>query len=194
MHAGDALIVDSPSAESLRVSARLVRELAGERLLGICVFRLPATDDPATLTIAQVATALADHDSTPDFKINFRSSPALPRGASLEIENTGTANAISGFKIDITSRELVPLCRRASIETIFAGAAATNVGPALQPAAGQSDSDYSSRPQVRCDCGNSSGFPQFRAEQHAGFHRNANRRRANYSRPKRNSFDGRVKR
>jgi hypothetical protein len=101
MHAGDVLVVDSPSAESLRVSARLVRELAGEKLLGICVFRLPAADDPATLTIAQVATALADHDSSPDFKINFRSSPAQPRGASLEIENTGTADAISSFKIDI---------------------------------------------------------------------------------------------
>jgi len=102
MHAGDVLVVDSPSAESLRVAAKIVRELAGEKLLGICVFRLPAADDPANLTIAQVATALADHDSSSNFKINFRSSPAPPRSASLEIENTGTANAISGFKIDIT--------------------------------------------------------------------------------------------
>jgi hypothetical protein len=101
MHAGDVLVVDSPSAESLRVSARLVRELAGEKLLGIWVFRLPAGDDPATLTIAQVATALADHASSPDFKINFLSTAARPRGASLEIANAGTANAISGFKIDI---------------------------------------------------------------------------------------------
>jgi uncharacterized protein DUF3142 len=122
MHAGDVLVVDSPSAESLRVSARLVRELAGEKLLGICVFRLPAADDPATLTIAQVATALADHDSSIDLKIKFSSSPARPRGASLEIENAGTANAINGFKIDVTTEagtiDSILTPRGASIETI----------------------------------------------------------------------------
>jgi len=122
MHAGDVLVVDSPSAQSLRLLARLVRKLAGEKLLGICVFRLPAADDPATLTIAQVATALADQDSSPDFKINFRSNPARSRSASLEIENNGTANAMDGFKIDITippgiiDSILAP--RGGSIETI----------------------------------------------------------------------------
>jgi hypothetical protein len=122
MHAGDVLVVDSPSAESLRISARLVRELAGEKLLGICVFRLPAADDPATLTIAQVAAALADHDSIPDFQINFSRRPAQPRSASLEVENAGTANAIDGFKIDITTEpgtvESISAPRGSSIETI----------------------------------------------------------------------------
>src|SRR5262249_33371092 len=42
MHAGDVLVLDVPSAESLRQSARIVRQWAGEKLLGICVFRLPA--------------------------------------------------------------------------------------------------------------------------------------------------------
>lgn len=104
MHAGDVLVVDSPSAESLRVSARLVRESGGEKLIGICVFRLPAADDPASLTIAQVATALADRDSSPNFKINFSTSATRPRNASLEIENAGTANAVDGFRIDVTAQ------------------------------------------------------------------------------------------
>src|SRR5436190_3184557 len=58
LRAGEVLVVDVPSAESLRQSARTVREWAGEKLLGICVFRMPAADDPATLTSAQVAAAL----------------------------------------------------------------------------------------------------------------------------------------
>ena len=56
MHAGDQLVVDLPTAESLRQSARAVRELAGPQLLGICVFRLPTADDAATLTIEQVSS------------------------------------------------------------------------------------------------------------------------------------------
>ena len=75
MHAGDLLVVDVPSAESLRLSARIVRELAGEKLLGICVFRLPAGGDPATLNVAQVATALADLQSTAE----GRCSPPVQR-------------------------------------------------------------------------------------------------------------------
>jgi len=63
MRAGEVLVLDVPTAESLRQSARTVRQWAGESLLGICVFRLPATDDPATLTSAEVAAALADQDS-----------------------------------------------------------------------------------------------------------------------------------
>jgi hypothetical protein len=63
MHAGDVLVLDVPSAESLRASARIVREWAGEKLLGICVFRLPARGEPAILTVHQIGAALADEDS-----------------------------------------------------------------------------------------------------------------------------------
>jgi hypothetical protein len=116
MHAGDLLVVDVPSAESLRLSARIVRELAGEKLLGICVFRLPAGDDPATLNVAQVATALADLQSTAEVAVRLRAegqsgadaaamaSPgrqANPSNWILEVQNLGTANAIVGsVKID----------------------------------------------------------------------------------------------
>lgn len=60
LRAGEWLVLDLPTAESLRASARVVRERAGDRLLGICVFRLPAKDDPTTLTIQEVQTALTD--------------------------------------------------------------------------------------------------------------------------------------
>lgn len=122
MHAGDVLVVDSPSAESLRVSARLVRELAGEKLLGICVFRLPADDDPATLTIAQVATALADHDSQPNFQIRFTRDHTQPRFWRFEIENQGTSGAVGNLEIDLpvttASIESFSAARGASVETI----------------------------------------------------------------------------
>lgn len=109
MHAGDVLVIDVPSAESLRLSARAVRELAGEKLLGICVFRLPLVDDPATLTVAQVASALADIDSVPDVEVRIvPDAQLLPVGEVqvpnwiLEVKNVGTANAIIGsVKIDL---------------------------------------------------------------------------------------------
>lgn len=63
MHAGDVLVLDVPSAETLRASARIVREWAGEKLLGICVFRLPARGEPAVLSVDQIGAALADEDS-----------------------------------------------------------------------------------------------------------------------------------
>jgi hypothetical protein len=99
MHAGDLLVVDVPSAESLRVSARIVRDLAGEKLLGICVFRLPTVDDAATLTVEQVASALADLDSVARVEVRI-----LPDAKAwiLEVKNAGTASAISGtLKIEL---------------------------------------------------------------------------------------------
>jgi len=109
MHAGDVLVVDVPSAESLRLSARIVREQAGKKLLGICVFRLPATDDPATLTVRQIASALADLDSAADIEVRLRreaqQSPDKKTTSArwiLAVKNTGTASAIVGsVKIDL---------------------------------------------------------------------------------------------
>ena len=122
MHAGDLLVVDVPSVESLRTSARVARELGGEFLLGICVFRLPAADDAATLTIEQVATALADKPSSTDFRIKITNDRTRPGAALLEVNNAGTANAVGGFKFDVgieagTIAE-VSTPHGASIETI----------------------------------------------------------------------------
>lgn len=109
LHAGDVLVVDQPSAESLRVAARAVRELAGEKLLGICVFRLAGVDDPATLTIAQVASALADRDSLANVDVKILSDTqnlSVNQTAStawiLKVKNTGTAGStIGSVKVDL---------------------------------------------------------------------------------------------
>jgi hypothetical protein len=101
MHAGDVLVLDVPGAESLRLSARTVRELAGEKLLGICVFRIPARDDPATLTLAQVVAALSDIDSNPDIKIRFKRDEKQADAWLLEVENEGPASATGGLRVDV---------------------------------------------------------------------------------------------
>jgi len=131
LHAGDVLVVDVPSAESLRLSARIVRELAGQKLLGICVFRLPAGDDRATLQIAQVALALADLDSTADVAVRM-----FAHAQVLEVKNLGTSSAIVGsVKIDLlltpgTIDSLTPH-GSASVESLCA-AAGTNPTPCSQ--------------------------------------------------------------
>jgi hypothetical protein len=154
LHAGEVLVVDVPSAESLRQSARMVRELAGDRLLGICVFRLPAGDDPATLTVPQVASALADLDSSAEVAVrvfpdvqadaladsNF-GAPApggkqsAPSYWILEVKNLGTASAVVGsVKIDLqtnpgTVQSLSPQ-GIASIESLCTAAGrTTNAAP-----------------------------------------------------------------
>ena len=100
LKAGDMLAVQLPNAESLRLAARITRELAGAKLLGICVFRLPAPADAATLTLDQVTAALADHDSTP--RIDVHVTVKAERKLVLELRNTGTANALVGtLKVDV---------------------------------------------------------------------------------------------
>jgi hypothetical protein len=101
MHAGDLLVVDVPSAESLRASARIVRELAGDKLLGICVFRLSASEDQATLNVEQVAIALSDRDSRPNIEIRLMPGAPKDRTWLIEIENTGTASAVGGLRVDV---------------------------------------------------------------------------------------------
>jgi Protein of unknown function (DUF3142) len=98
MRGGDVLVVDLPSSESLRVAARIVRERAGKRLLGICVFRLPDRDDPATLTLEQVGSALSDQDSLPQVDVRIRrEQPAGdPSRFIFECKNIGTASPLLG--------------------------------------------------------------------------------------------------
>jgi hypothetical protein len=100
MQTGDVLVVDVPTAESLRESARAVREWAGKKLLGICVFRLPAKNDPATLTLTEVAAALSDRKSNPDFEIMLRADEQ-PRAWLLQITNKGTSGAMGRLQIDL---------------------------------------------------------------------------------------------
>lgn len=57
---GDWIVVETPSPAVLRESARAVREEGGSELLGICVFRLPESDDPAVLRLSALAASLED--------------------------------------------------------------------------------------------------------------------------------------
>lgn len=139
MHTGDVLVLDVPNAESLRLSARAVRELAGESLLGICVFRLPTVEDPATLTIAQVAAALSDCDSRAEVEIRFlpdaQSSSvkhATPPTWILTVKNVGTASAtIETVKVDLLitpgTTESLTTHESASVEYLCTAAGAANL-------------------------------------------------------------------
>jgi hypothetical protein len=117
MRAGDVLVIDLPSSETLRVAARLVRRMAGKKLLGICVFRLPVSDDPATLTVEQVTDALNDHDSSPAIYVRVKRQQQSNNTHvfALEFKNGGAASPIMGsLKVDL----IVPA---GSFEGITAG-------------------------------------------------------------------------
>jgi hypothetical protein len=104
MRAGDVLVIDLPTTESLRIAAQITRELAGEKLLGICVFRLPSPDDPASLTVEQVTAALADQDSRAAVYVRLKSKPQISvvHTVMLEWKNAGTATPIVGsLKVDV---------------------------------------------------------------------------------------------
>ena len=101
MRAGDVLVVDLPSSETLRSAARTTRKLAGKRLLGICVFRLPISDDPATLTIEQMTAALNDRDSHAAIEVRLKRD--TQHELVLECRNGGTASPIIGsLKVDLS--------------------------------------------------------------------------------------------
>lgn len=100
MRAGDVLVIYLPSSETLRKASRITRQLAGSKLLGICVFRLPVSDDAATLNIEQVIDALNDRESSP--AIYLRLIRQQQHVFLLECKNGGTASPIMGsLKVDL---------------------------------------------------------------------------------------------
>ncbi len=102
MRAGDVLVIDLPGSETLRTAARIVRRLAGRKLMGICVFRLPAKDDTATLNAEQVTNALDDRDSYPGIYVRVKQQQKGSNTFVLECKNVGTANPIIGsLKVDL---------------------------------------------------------------------------------------------
>jgi hypothetical protein len=72
LRAGDSLVLDLPNAATLRESARAVRALAGEQLLGLCIFRLPGDDDSSTLPLEQIKAAL--DDAAPPTAVELKAS------------------------------------------------------------------------------------------------------------------------
>jgi hypothetical protein len=104
MRAGDVLVINLPSTESLRIAAQITRKLAGKKLLGICVFRLPSHDDPATLNIEQVTAALTDRDSHTAVDVRLKSKPQINNAHTvvLEVKNSGTTTPpVGSLKVDV---------------------------------------------------------------------------------------------
>jgi hypothetical protein len=72
VRAGEQIVLDVPGSESLRAGVRGVREGAGEKLLGICLFRLPTQGDTGVLSLAQVAAALRDQEAESSTRLSVK--------------------------------------------------------------------------------------------------------------------------
>ena len=103
LRAGDMLVIDLPTSESLRTAARITRKLAGRKLLGICVFRLPAHDDPATLTVNQVSDAINDKESYSIIHVRMKRTQRInTHFFTVELKNAGTVSPIyRSLKMDV---------------------------------------------------------------------------------------------
>lgn len=99
VRAGERIAFDVPSGESLRASARGVRETAGDSLLGICVFRLPTRGDRTTLGLAQVANALEDRDAEASTRVTLARAPESKDGSAnrLLIEASNDGHVAAGY-------------------------------------------------------------------------------------------------
>ena len=110
LHAGEQIVLDMPGSESLRASVRGVREGAGDKLLGICLFRLPTGGDATTLRLSEVAAAIRDRE--PGFSTSLSAESVAAEGAGskgahgssardsnqllLAAENDGAGGALYG--------------------------------------------------------------------------------------------------
>lgn len=100
VRAGERIAFDVPSGESLRASARGVRETAGDLLLGICVFRLPTRGDRTTLGLAQITAALEDRDAEASTRVTLARATESKEGSTnrlvIEALNDGHVAAAYG--------------------------------------------------------------------------------------------------
>lgn len=87
LRAGEQIVLDVPGSESLRAGVRGVREGAGDKLLGICLFRLPTAGDATTLRLSEVAAALEDREA------EFATSLDAEALASDGVESGGSKGA-----------------------------------------------------------------------------------------------------
>lgn len=79
LRAGEQIVLDVPGSESLRAGVRGVREAAGDKLLGICLFRLPTAGDATTLRLSEVAAALRDRE--PEFSTSLSAEASHADGS-----------------------------------------------------------------------------------------------------------------
>lgn len=99
VRAGERIVVEVPGSESLRAGVRGVREGAGDKLLGICLFRLPTRGDATTLRLQEMAAALADRE--PEFSTSLSARAFDKDGTAgnryvLEAENDGALSGVYG--------------------------------------------------------------------------------------------------
>lgn len=90
IRAGESLLLDLPTAASLRECGRAVRENGGEWLRGLCLFRLPGRDDTTTLTLAEITAALADAEPMINFELAATQAPDL----TLTATNRGVSSQL----------------------------------------------------------------------------------------------------
>ncbi len=131
IRAGESLLLDRPTAAGLRACARKVREQAGTRLLGICVFRIPNTGDSTTLTLPEIASALRDVRAGFSLEARVHQLSLEERDqhnvtAVLELENNGAAASRAGdgaltvfLRIPAGCLESVTVDQSASVDTVF---------------------------------------------------------------------------
>lgn len=108
VRAGEQLVLAVPGAGSLRAGVREVREAAGDKLLGICLFRLPTRGDATTLSLGEIAAALRDREA----EFSTRLSAVAPEeagaardGLVLTAENDGASGGVYGAgALDVTLR------------------------------------------------------------------------------------------
>lgn len=98
IRAGEWLMLDVPTADALAACGRAVREQAGEQLLGLCLFRLPESDDASTLTISEIAAALNDETPAHSFVAEATMDGATAGGqhVSISLANNGASRAQLG--------------------------------------------------------------------------------------------------
>lgn len=86
LRAGEQIVLDVPGSESLRASVRGVREGAGEKLLGICLFRLPTRGDATTLRLTEMKAALLDREPEFSTRLSIGALGAEGKASSSPVE------------------------------------------------------------------------------------------------------------
>lgn len=99
VRAGEQVVLEVPGSESLRAGVRGVREAAGDKLLGICLFRLPTRGDATTLAMNEIVAALQDREAEFSTRLGFAGSDeegAAGNRFVLTAENDGSSGGVYG--------------------------------------------------------------------------------------------------
>jgi hypothetical protein len=93
LYSGDSLVLEVPNSQVLRESARLVRQYAGDQLLGMCLFRFPGQLDTTTLPGEELSPAISDVPSHPQFTLTTQA--VGKKSVVVTIQNTGDVSLLA---------------------------------------------------------------------------------------------------